>query len=55
VILLARVVSQLGTVEVIDTGVIENLFTADLVYLQDFYRHINEIDPEATEDGAEGE
>lgn len=47
IILLARVVSQLGTVEVIDTGVIENLFSADLAFLQDFYRKINEVDPEA--------
>src|ERR687896_543882 len=38
IILLARVITQLGDVEVIDTGVIENLFTADLAYLQDLYR-----------------
>src|SRR5512142_2295858 len=43
IILLSRVITQLGTVEVIDTGVIENLFSADLAYLQDFYRKINEI------------
>lgn len=47
IILLARVITQLGSVEIIDTGVIENLFSADLAYLQDFYRKINEIDPEA--------
>src|SRR5436189_5239975 len=43
IILLARVITQLGTVEVIDTGVIENLFSADLSFLQDFYRQINEM------------
>ena len=42
IILLARVITQLGSVEVIDTNVIENLFSADLAYLQDFYRRINE-------------
>jgi hypothetical protein len=47
IILLARVITQLGSVEIIDTGVIENLFSADLAYLQDFYRRINEMDPEA--------
>src|SRR5690349_9862811 len=43
IILLARVVTQLGEVEVIDTGVVENLFSADLAFLQDFYRDINEV------------
>ena len=46
IILLARVIIQLGTVEVIETGVIENLFSADLAYLQDFYRNINELTAE---------
>ena len=44
IILLARVITQLGSIEVIDTGVIEGMFSADLAYLQDFYRKINEID-----------
>lgn len=46
IILLARVVTQLGSVEVIDTGVIENLFAADLAYLQNLYRQINELTPD---------
>ena len=50
IILLARVVTQLGDVEVIDTGVIENLFSADLAFLQDFYRKINEIGDEGGEE-----
>lgn len=48
IILLSRVITKLGTVEVIDTGVIENLFSADLAYLQDFYRKINDLTPEET-------
>src|SRR5437016_13671084 len=46
IILLARVITRLGEVEVIDTGVIENLFSADLAFLQDFYRKINELTAE---------
>lgn len=42
IILLARVVVKLGTLTQINTGVIENLFAADLAYLQAFYRQINE-------------
>jgi hypothetical protein len=48
IILLARVLTKLGNVEVIDTGVIENLFAADLAYLQDFYRMINEVGDDET-------
>lgn len=44
IILLSRVITQLGTLDAIDTSVIENLFSADLAYLQDFYRQINEVD-----------
>lgn len=44
IILLARVVTQLGDLRVIDTKVIEKLFTADLAYLQSLYRQINEIE-----------
>jgi hypothetical protein len=42
IILLARVVTKLGTLEVIHPGVIEHLFAADLAYLQNLYRRINE-------------
>ncbi|WP_166240035.1 phage tail assembly protein [Paenibacillus turpanensis] len=44
IILLARVVTKLGEVRAIDTRVIERLFTADLAYLQNLYRTINEVD-----------
>ena len=53
IILLARVITQLGTVEVIDTGVIENLFAADLAYLQELYRKINELGPDEAGEDAE--
>jgi hypothetical protein len=43
VILLTRVVTKLGTMPGIDTGVIEGLFTADLAFLQEFYRQKNEL------------
>jgi hypothetical protein len=42
IILLSRVVVSLGSLPQITTGVIENLFAADLAYLQAFYRQINE-------------
>jgi hypothetical protein len=42
VVLLARVITKLGTLADVNTGVIEGLFSADLAYLQDFYQRINE-------------
>jgi len=42
VIVLSRVVTKLGTLEAINTKVIENLFASDLSYLQEFYRRIND-------------
>ena len=43
IILLTRVITQLGTLPVIDTSVIEGLFTADLAFLQELYRTRNEL------------
>jgi hypothetical protein len=40
--LLARVITKLGTLPDVNTGVIENLFSADFAYLQNFYTQINE-------------
>jgi len=42
IVLLSRVIVRLGTLSQISTDVIENLFAADLAYLQAFYRQINE-------------
>jgi len=41
VILLARVITTLGTLNAINTKVIEGLYTMDMVYLQDLYQRIN--------------
>jgi len=41
VILLSRVITRLGSVEIINPKTIEGLFAADLAYLQDLYSRIN--------------
>ncbi|MGY0236127.1 hypothetical protein [Longispora urticae] len=41
VVLLARVITQLGDVTDVHAGVVEDLFAADLAFLQDLYRRIN--------------
>lgn len=42
IILLARVITKLGSLSEINTKIVEGLFSADLAYLQTLYRHINE-------------
>jgi len=44
IILLSRVITRLGELKdsEINPGVVESLFSADLSYLQEFYRQINE-------------
>jgi hypothetical protein len=42
VVLLSRVIVQLGTLPQVTTETIENLYVADLAYLQALYRKINE-------------
>lgn len=42
IVLLGRVITKLGEIKYIDTDIIENLFSTDLAYLQEFYRRINE-------------
>src|SRR5918994_865671 len=41
VVLLARVITRIGTIEDVHAGLVENLFASDLAFLQDFYRRIN--------------
>jgi hypothetical protein len=41
VILLSRVVSRLGQLELITPATIERMFAADVAYLQDLYNEIN--------------
>ena len=42
IVLLTRVITRLGSLSQVNTSVVENLFAADLAYLQEFYRQINE-------------
>lgn len=42
IVLLSRVVTKLGDHKLITVDMIENLFSTDLAYLQEFYRKINE-------------
>jgi len=41
VVLLARVVTSLGSVPAVTPNVIENMFASDVAFLQDFYRRVN--------------
>lgn len=41
IILLSRVITRLGDLKDVNPAVVENFFSADLAYLQDFYRRIN--------------
>ena len=41
VILLSRVISHLGSLPMVDTGVIEGMFTSDVAFLQELYRRKN--------------
>lgn len=44
IIVLSRVILRLGTLEMVSTAVIEDLFSADFNYLQAFYNKINQMD-----------
>ena len=45
IILLARVITSLGTLPKIDPRVIERLFSSDLAFLQNMYQRINAPEP----------
>jgi hypothetical protein len=48
---LARVITRLGSVDDVNTGVIERLFASDLAYLQHLYERFNSseaAEPSAT-------
>ncbi|MEL6352678.1 MAG: hypothetical protein AAFR58_13010 [Cyanobacteria bacterium J06627_28] len=51
VLILARVVTQLGAVESVNPRVIENLYAIDLNYLYDLYREVNELAPLSATEG----
>lgn len=42
VLLLSRVVTRLGSLPEISTDVVEGMFAADLAFLQDLYRRVNQ-------------
>lgn len=44
ILILARVVVDLGSLQAVDEAVIERLFIADLSYLQDLYNRINAME-----------
>jgi hypothetical protein len=48
VILLSQVITRLGALPKVTPNIIEKLFAADLTYLQDLYRQINEADARTT-------
>ena len=41
VVLLARVITRLGSLDDVHVGIVENLFASDLAFLQDLYGRIN--------------
>jgi hypothetical protein len=43
ILLLARVITRLGTLDEITPRVIEGLFSADMAFLQDLYGRINDL------------
>lgn len=44
ILLLAQVITQLGNLQRITPTMIEQFFAADIAYLQDLYRRINDVD-----------
>lgn len=42
IVILSRVITKLGSLQQVNTKVIEKLFTTDLAYLQDLYQRINQ-------------
>ncbi|WP_249713767.1 hypothetical protein [Rhizomonospora bruguierae] len=41
VVLLARVITRLGSITDVHPGVVEDMFASDLAFLQDMYRRVN--------------
>ena len=42
VVLLARVITRIGSITDVHPGLVENLFATDLAFLQDLYRQVNQ-------------
>ncbi len=47
IVLLTRVLTSLGDLENITPRIVENMFAADIAFLQDFYQQINELEDRA--------
>lgn len=41
VVLLARVITRIGTIDDIHAGIVEDFFASDLAFLQDLYKRVN--------------
>ena len=46
IVLLAQVITRLGTLNRITPEIVEKFFAADIAYLQNLYREINEVEPQ---------
>lgn len=44
IMLLAQVITKLGTLPQVTPQIIENMFAVDIAYLQDLYQQINDLD-----------
>ncbi|MEL7355593.1 MAG: hypothetical protein AAFN40_03405 [Cyanobacteria bacterium J06560_6] len=55
VIILARVINKLGTLEDVPPNAIEQLYACDLNYLQTFYRRINELEIDSESKSTSGD
>jgi len=49
IVILSKVITELEGIESVTATTIEQLFTADLAYLQDMYQRINDIEPPTME------
>lgn len=45
IVILSRVITEIEGIEFVSASLIEQLYTADLSFLQDMYQRINDIEP----------
>jgi hypothetical protein len=46
IVLLSQVITRLGTLPRLTPEIVEKFFAADIAYLQNLYREINEVEPQ---------
>ncbi|MBZ0301799.1 MAG: phage tail assembly protein [Anaerolineae bacterium] len=46
IVLLAQVITRLGTLPRVTPDIVERFFAADIAYLQNLYREINDVEPQ---------